>query len=150
MCIRDSKCSLVGRNHSSARPAFDGHIAHGHAAFHGQSANRFAHIFEDVARTPGNSNLPDDRQNEIFGRHATRPLAVNFNLHRLGFELRQALGSQHVLNFAGADSKCERAECAVRGRVAVAADDRLSRLRDAELRPDDVNDSCLLYTSRCV
>ena len=138
------KCSLVGRNHSSACPAFDGHVAHGHAAFHGQSANSFARIFEDVARAPGNSNLADDRQNEIFRCHAARPLAVNFNFHRLGFELRQTLGGEHVLNFASADSKRERAECAVRGRVAVAANNCLSRLRDAKLRPDDVNDPLIL------
>jgi len=49
-----------------------------------------------------------------------------------------------VFDFAGADSKRERAECAVRGRVAVAANNRLSRLRDAKLWPDDVNDPLIL------
>ena len=71
-----------------------------------------------------------------FGR-----LPRHVDLHRLRLELRKALRGEHVLHFAGADAEGERAERAVRGRVAVAADDRESRLRDAEFRADDVHDA---------
>jgi hypothetical protein len=57
--------------------------------------------------------------------------------------LRQALRREHVLDFARADAEGERAERAVRARVAVAADDRHARLRQTELRADDVDDALL-------
>ena len=43
-----------------------------------------------------------------------------------------------------ADAEGERAERAVRRGVAVAADDRHARLREAELGPDDVHDAALV------
>jgi len=49
----------------------------------------------------------------------------------LGARLHEALRGEHVLDFAGADAERERAERAVRGSVAVSADDGLPRLRDA-------------------
>src|SRR6267154_3958530 len=49
-----------------------------------------------------------------------------------------------MLDFAGADAECQRAERSVSGSVAVPADDRLPRLRDAELWPDDVHDALML------
>ncbi len=58
--------------------------------------------------------------------------------------MREALRGQHVLDFAGADAERERAERAVRGSVAIAADDSLPGLRDAQLRSDYVHDALLL------
>ena len=46
-----------------------------------------------------------------------------------------------MLDFGGADAVGERAEGAVRRRVAVAAYDRGARKRKALLRPDDVNNA---------
>ncbi len=46
-----------------------------------------------------------------------------------------------MLDFARADAERQRAEGAVRGRVAVAADDRHARLRQPQFRPDDVDDA---------
>ena len=54
---------------------------------------------------------------------------------------RKALRREHVLDLGRPDAEGERAEGAVRRRVAVAAHDRQSRLREAELRPDDVDDA---------
>src|SRR5262249_17452041 len=48
---------------------------------------------------------------------------------------------QNVLDFAGADTKCERAKRAVSARVAVAANDCHARLRQAKLWSNDVNDA---------
>ncbi len=49
-----------------------------------------------------------------------------------------------MLDFAGPNAESQRAKRAVRGSVAVAADDGLSRLRDTQLRPDDMYDALLL------
>src|SRR6202046_298744 len=49
-----------------------------------------------------------------------------------------------MFDFAGPDSKRQRAECAVRGSMAVAANDGLPWLRDAKLRPDDVHNALIL------
>ena len=72
-----------------------------------------------------------------FSRPSTRISSVL----RLG--LPQALRGQHVLDLAGADAEGERAERAVRGGVAVAADDRHARLGQAQLGTDDVHDALL-------
>ncbi len=57
--------------------------------------------------------------------------------------LQQALRRQHVLHFAGADAECQRADCAVRGRVAIAADHGHAGLRKAQFGPDDVHDALM-------
>ena len=66
--------------------------------------------------------------------------ALEVDAHRLRPALRQALRREHVLDLGGADAERERAERAVRGGVAVAADDRHPGLRQAELRADHVDD----------
>ena len=48
---------------------------------------------------------------------------------------------QHMLHFAGADAERQRAESAVRGGVAIAADHGHAGLREALLGPDDVHDA---------
>src|SRR5258707_13470452 len=49
-----------------------------------------------------------------------------------------------MLDFAGHNAESQRANRGVRGSVAVAADDGLPRLRDTQLRPDDMYDALLL------
>jgi hypothetical protein len=58
--------------------------------------------------------------------------------------LHQALGGKHVFHFAGANSKCQRAECAMGRGVTVAADDGLAGLRDAKLRTNNMHDPLML------
>jgi hypothetical protein len=106
-----------------------------------QAADGFAREFDDVARAARGADLTDDREDDVLGRHARRQFALDADFHRFGFLLQQRLRGQYVLDFARADAVCQRAEGAVRRRVRVAANDRLARLRDAEFRPDDVNDS---------
>ena len=95
--------------------------------FHGQRANGGAGVFKDVpvpppmpilairarmmslAETPGQS-CPSTRTSQV-----------------LGLRCKQALRGQDVLDFAGADAKGQRAKRAVRGGVAVAADDGHAR-----------------------
>ena len=68
--------------------------------------------------------------------------------HRLGLVRDEALRGEDVLDLARADAERERAERAVRRGVAVAADDRHAGLRDAELRPDDVDDALAVGAER--
>src|SRR5207245_4488381 len=49
-----------------------------------------------------------------------------------------------MLHFAGADAECQRSERAVSGGVAVAADYGEARLRQTQLRTDDVHDALLI------
>jgi hypothetical protein len=59
--------------------------------------------------------------------------------------LQQALRGQHVLDLAGADAESQRAEGAVRGRVAVAADDRHAGLGEPSSGPI----TCTMPWRRC-
>ena len=58
-----------------------------------------------------------------------------------GARLGQRLRREHVLDLARADADGQRAERAVRGRVAVAAHDRHPRLREPLLGTDHVHDA---------
>ena len=51
---------------------------------------------------------------------------------------------EHVFDFAGADAEGERAECAVRSGVAIAADHGHAGLGGAKFRSDDVADALML------
>src|SRR5690348_1197331 len=70
-------------------------------------------------------------------------LATNLNTHRFRFVLRQALRREHVFHFAGADSECERAKRAMRRSVAVTANNRLPRLRNAQFGANHVDDALI-------
>ena len=66
---------------------------------------------------------------------------VDPDLVRLRLALEERLGGEDHLDLARPDPERERPERAVRRRVAVAAHDRHARLRQPELRPDDVDDA---------
>ena len=74
----------------------------------------------------------------------TTPLfefAIDIDAHQFWFALQQALGSHDHFHFAGADAEGDGAEGAVRGGMAVAADDGHTGLGDAEFGSDDVHDA---------
>ena len=75
-------------------------------------------------------------------------VAGQFDLHRLGARLAQALGGHDRRLLAGADAESQRAESAVRGGVAVAADQRGARQGEALLRPDDMDDALIRAIQR--
>jgi hypothetical protein len=70
-------------------------------------------------------------------------VAVHENAERFRGPLQQALGGEDVFDFAGADAEGQRAESAVRGGVAVAADHGHAGLRQAQFRSDDVHDALM-------
>ena len=126
---------------SGARAAFDRHVADGHAAFHGERADRRAGVLDDVALGAGHADLPDRAEDQVLGAHAEAGLALDVDPHGPRRRLGERLGGQDVLDLAGADAEGQRPEGAVRGRVAVAADDRHARLGEPELGADDVDDA---------
>src|SRR6266404_327006 len=135
---------FVWRDHAGARAAFDGHVANCHAAVHGEAADGFAAIFGDVSGAAADADFADDGEDDVLGGDAGGALAIHDDVQRFGTRLREALRGEHVLDFAGADAEGERAKRAMRGSVAVAANDGLPGLRDAQLRADDVHDALLL------
>ena len=66
----------------------------------------------------------------------------------LGGFCSRHLRRQHVRHLAGADAERQRAERAVGAGVAVAADDHHPRLRQPQLRADDVHDPLPLAAQR--
>ena len=69
--------------------------------------------------------------------------AFHLHLEGLRLALQQALRGQHVLDLAGADAESQRAECAVGGGVAVAADHGHAGLRESQFGADHVHDALL-------
>ena len=61
--------------------------------------------------------------------------------HAAWFRLRHALCRQHVLDFGGPNAKCQRAKGPVGAGVAIAADHGHARLRQPQLRPNDMHDA---------
>ncbi len=86
----------------------------------------------------------DDGEDDVFGGDAFGALPVDDDVHRLRFVLGKALRREHMLDFAGANPKRQGSERAVRRGVAVAADNGLTGLRNAEFRPDDMHDALIL------
>src|SRR5205807_1661751 len=139
-----SEGGFIGRDHAGARAALDGHVAHGHASVHREGANGFAAVFGDVAVAATDANLSDDGKNEVLGGDPSGTLAVDENVERLGARLNETLSCEDMFDFAGADAKGQRAECTVRGGVAVAANNSLPGLGDAQLGADDMHDALIL------
>ena len=102
-----------------------------------------AGIFKNVAVAAGDADFSDDGEDDVLRGDAAVQFALDFDARGFRAELREALRGEHVLNFAGADAESERAQGAVRGSVAVAADNGEARLRDAEFRADDVHDALI-------
>ncbi len=134
---------LVGCDHACAGTCLDRHVADGHPRFHRQRADRLAAVFEDVALSAAGTDLRNDREDEVLARHSGRQRAVDVDRHRLERPQRQRLCGHDVFDLTGADSHCEGTECAVRGRVAVAADHRHTGLGESELRTDHVDDALI-------
>ncbi len=132
---------LVGRDHADLGAQFDGQVAHRHAAFHFQAADRLARVFHRVAHASRRADFAYQREDQVFRGDAARRRAVEIDAHRLGLLLHDGLRGEHVREFAGADAPGERAERAVGAGMAVAADQQRAGQREAEFGPDDVHDA---------
>src|SRR5262249_12898111 len=135
------KRRIVGRDHARARAALDTHVAHCHAAVHRQAANGTARVFDDVSLAAADTDLADDAQDDVLGGDTERQVAIDAHFHGLRLLLRQRLRRQHVLDLACANAERQRAHRTVGAGVAVTAYDGHARLRQAQLRTDDMHDS---------
>ena len=137
------KGGFIRRDQTCFRTHFDGHIAQRHTTFHAQIANGFTAELHHVAGAAGATGFANNGQHDIFSGDARRCFAIHFNLHGPGTALLQGLSRQDVLNFGGADTKRQRAKCAVSGGVGIAADDGHPRQGHALFRPHHVDDTLI-------
>src|ERR1019366_7901910 len=79
----------VGSDHSGACSGLDGHVAYGHAAFHGESADGGAGVFDDVAGGAGGTDLADDLQDDVLGGDAGGQVTFDVDAEGPGLVLRQ-------------------------------------------------------------
>src|SRR3989344_4273665 len=135
---------LVRRHHTRARARLHRPVADRHTRFHGQGFGGAASLFGGVAGAPADAYFVDDAQDDVFGEDAGFQLPIDGDGHALCFILEQGLRSKHMLHLGRADTEGECAKGAVRRGVAVAAYNCFTRLREAELRPDDVHDALML------
>ena len=80
------------------------------------------------------TDLADDRENQVFCRDAGRQRSLDVHGKRLWLALQQALRRQDMPDLRRADAESQRTESAVGAGVTVATDDRLARLRSPKLR----------------
>ncbi len=132
---------LVGGDETGPSATLDGHVADGHALLHRERADGLAGVLEDVPGAAADADAGDEGEDDVLGRDAGPQPAVDADLVGLRAALQERLRRQHHLDLAGADAERQRAERAVGGGVRVAADDGHARLRQAQLRADDVDDA---------
>ena len=90
---------LVGSDHAGAGAALDGHIADGHALFHGQCLDGTPGVLDHVPSSATDADLGDDGEDDVFGGDAGSQRTADTNFHGLGSVLQEALCGEHVTDF---------------------------------------------------
>ncbi len=135
---------VVGGDHTGPCPRLDAHVANRHPAFHVERANGRACVLDDMSSGPARPDLRAEREDDVLCGDSGHQLTVDSDLQGLRLSLEQTLGCENVLHLARADAERERAEGSMGRGVAVTADDRLARLREASLGTDNVHDPVVL------
>jgi hypothetical protein len=134
---------VVGRQQARAGAGLDRHVGDGQPPFDAHRIERAAAIFDDVAGAAGGAEPADDRKDQILRADGEAKRSFDPHLQGAGGPKQQGLRRKHMLDFAGADAERERAERAMSGGMAVAADDGRPGKGEALLRPDDMDDALL-------
>src|SRR5699024_8646404 len=134
---------LVWGDHAGSGASLDGHVADGHAGFHRQLLDGLATVLNDVPLAAAGADLRDDGEDQVLGGDTRLQLAADLDGHGLEGLQRQGLGGQHVLDLGGADAHGDGAEGTVGGGVGVTTHHRHSRLSQAELWSDGVDDALI-------
>src|SRR5205814_7219080 len=113
-----------------------------------ERADAFSAILDDISCPTANPKLCNYGENDILRAHARCEPSVDANLEAFRLRLEETLRGEDVRDLRRADAEGKRSECTVRARVAVTAYDSHSRLREAELWPNDVHDSLPLVAER--
>ena len=101
-------------------------------------------VYSTTVPVPPAVPIPtDNSQNNVFCSNTVSEFPIHLNLEGLGTLLQEALGRQDMLYFTGPNTDGERAQRSVGGGVAIAADNRLPRLGDAEFGANHVNDALI-------
>ena len=132
---------VVGGDQPGAGAALDAHVADRQPALDAHLLEHAAAVFDDMAGAASGADAADDVEDEVLGRDAGAERALDAHLHGLRRGKQQRLRRQHMFDLAGADPEGERADAAMRGGVAVAADDGGAGEREALFRPDHMNDA---------
>ena len=138
------KGGFVGSYHAAACAHFDGEVAQGEAAFHGEVAHYFSGIFNEVSGGAAGRDFRHQIEGHVFGGDASAQAAVHGDAHGLGFLLQDALRGQDHFYFARADAEGYGAHGSVGGGVGVAAHDGHAGQGESFLRTYDVNDAVVL------
>ncbi len=96
---------LIGSNHTSARPGFDGHVAEGHASLHGEIAYSRAAELDHIACSYSGAQLANDGEGEILRCRFRGQFACDADMHRFRTFLQEALCGKDLLDLAGADAE---------------------------------------------
>jgi hypothetical protein len=75
---------FVGSDHTRAGAGLDAHVAQGHAAFHGESTNRLASVFDHAAAGAVGAYMADDAQRNIFRCDCRPEFAIHRNAEGFG------------------------------------------------------------------
>jgi hypothetical protein len=116
-------------------------IADRHALFHTGGPDVGGGELDGVAGTGGRAMARYQGEDDVLGADARLRRAVEVDPHGAGSPCDRRLGRHHMRGLGGADSEGERAQRAMRAGVAVGAHDGEAGLRQAEFRPDDVDDA---------
>ena len=82
---------IVHGDQAHASTRFNRHVAHRHAAFHGERLDGAASELDGVACAACGANLADNRQHYVFCGHAQAQLAFDAHLHVFHLLRQQAL-----------------------------------------------------------
>ncbi len=135
---------VVHRHQPGARAGLDGHVAHRHAAFHAQSADRRAAELDRVAGAAGGADAADDRQHDVLGGDAARQRPSTLTSMFFAF-FASSVCVAITCSTSLVPMPCASAPKAPWVLVwLVAADHGHARQRGALLRPDDVHDALAL------
>ncbi len=132
---------VVGRDHADLGAELDREIAQGEPALDLERPHGSPGIFDGAAGAAGSADLADEIEDHVLGRDARRAGALEADTQALGPALHQALRRQHMRDLAGADAEGERPHAAMGTGVAVAADEERAGKAQAQLRPDDMDDT---------
>src|SRR5438046_2635042 len=134
---------LIGIDVAAPRAALDGHVADGEPLLHRHALDHGPRVLVRVADAALDAEAIDDREDHVLGVDAPGQRALDAHLAQLRLGHGEALRGENVAHLGRPDAERDGADGAVCRRMAVAARDGHAGLREAQLRPDDVDHALL-------
>ncbi|MNI38325.1 hypothetical protein D3C73_924580 [compost metagenome] len=131
--------SFVRCDQTCSCPGFDRHIADSHPLFHCKLTDSFASVLDNISGSKVCAVLCNNAKDQVFCRNTWFTLTYKTDFQSLGFSLLQALCCHYVFYFTCTDTECKRTKRTVSRSMAVAANDRFTRVSKPELRAHNVN-----------